>query len=160
MTVSEFNSFLQKKKLTLAVAESITGGLFCASITSVSGASEILKCGIVTYQPDCKTKLLNVDSNLITKYSAESAQTTTAMVKGLSILEIGASVYIAVTGVASAPTTDYKIIKPIGQVYASIIYKGQLFDFETIINGESRTEIQQKTVAYMMDLVVTVVSEH
>ncbi|MDO4728253.1 MAG: CinA family protein [Bacteroidota bacterium] len=160
MTALEFNNILKKYNLSIAAAESITGGLFCATITSVSGASEVVKCGIVTYQARCKTLLLGVDSSIIEQYSSESIETTISMVRGLSQVGIGASIYIAVTGVASAPSTDYKIIKPIGQIYIAVIYKNQLHLLDTIVEGNNRIEIQQKTVQYMMEFVVKTISEN
>ena len=155
MNATEFNSFLQDRKLTIATAESITAGLLASTIASVSGASSILKGGIITYSEELKTKLLGVNPEVLKKYSAESTQTTIEMVKGLSKLGLNSDIYVAVTGVASASVNEYKINKSVGQVYVAILFENQLHSFETIILVDrlenQRNVIREKTVYFIFD---------
>ena len=161
MNVSEFNSFLKERNLTISTAESITAGLLSGTIASVSGASSVLKGGIVTYQEELKVKLLNVNPQTLEKYSAESVETTIEMVKGLSKLGLGASIYVAVTGVASESVNDYKLSKEVGQIYVAVLLENQLYTFDTIIRPEkdqdSRNEIRERTVGFIFDKIVEII---
>src|SRR5690606_36758938 len=161
MNVSDFNFILKKHNLTIAIAESITAGLLTATITSVAGASSVLKGGIVTYQEELKIKLLGVNPETLKVYSAESMETTIEMVRGLANLGLNSDIYVAVTGVASESVTAYKVTKTIGQIYVAILFKNKLSTFETILKTDSqedsRNEIREKTVEFIFDKVVEVV---
>ena len=76
-------SLLIKKKLTLSIAESCTGGLLSSAITSVSGSSKVFSMGLVTYSNRAKIKVLGVSKKIIKKYGAVSHQCCLAMVKNL-----------------------------------------------------------------------------
>jgi nicotinamide-nucleotide amidase len=154
-TVSDFNESLKKHQLTIFCAESITAGLLASTIASVSGASAVLKGSIVTYQAAIKEKLLGVDGSIIQQHTAESAETTLAMAKGLEALQLGADIYVAITGVASLPVngSDYEVNKPVGQVYVAICYKGRCQEFETVINEEGRNPIRQAAVKFALEKV-------
>ena len=76
-------SILIKKKLTLSIAESCTGGLLSSAITSVSGSSKVFSMGLVTYSNKAKIKVLGVSKKIIKKYGAVSHQCCLAMVKNL-----------------------------------------------------------------------------
>ncbi len=164
MTATEFNSFLQNKNLSVATAESITAGLLSSTIASVRGASSVLKGGIISYQEEVKTKLLNVNAEIIKNYSAESIETTIEMVKGLANLGLNASIYVAVTGVASEAINDYKLTKPVGQIYVAILFEDQLYTFETLLqpdsNKASRNQIRETAVGYIFDKIIEVVSKN
>src|SRR5690606_14608435 len=155
MNASDFNTFLQENKLTIATAESITAGLLASTIASVSGASSILKGGIITYSEELKIKLLNVNPNTLKNHAAESIETTIEMVKGLSKLGLNSDIYVAVTGVASVSVNQYKIHKSVGQVYIAILFEDQLHSFETIISPnqskDPRNEIRENTVFFIFD---------
>lgn len=163
MTATEFNSFLQNRNLSVATAESITAGLLSSTIASVPGASSILKGGIISYQEEVKTKLLNVNLKTLSTYSAESIETTIEMVKGLANLGLNASIYVAVTGVASEAINDYKLTKPVGQIYVAILLEDQLYTFETLLqpdsNKASRNIIREKAVYFIFDKVIEVISK-
>lgn len=163
MTATEFNSFLQNRNLSVATAESITAGLLSSTIASVPGASSILKGGIISYQEEVKTKLLNVNLETLSTYSAESIETTIEMVKGLANLGLNASIYVAVTGVASEAINDYKLTKPVGQIYVAILLEDQLYTFETLLqpdsNKASRNIIREKAVYFIFDKIIEVISK-
>lgn len=163
MTATEFNKILQTKKLTVATAESITAGLLASTIASVSGASSVLKGGIISYQEEVKTKLLKVNPETLLTYSSESIQTTIEMVKGLANLELSASIYIAVTGVASEAVNNYKLTKPVGQIYVAILFEEQLYTFETLLQPENtsdpRNQIREKTVCYIFEKIFEIINQ-
>ena len=75
---------LRKKKLTLSVAESCTGGLLSSSITGISGSSKVFKFGLVTYSNNSKNKILKVPKKIIKKYGAVSMQCCLSMVYNLN----------------------------------------------------------------------------
>ena len=90
---------LKKKKLTLAIAESCTGGLLSSSITGIGGSSKVFKFGLVTYSNKSKNKILKVPNKIIKKYGAVSIECCLSMVNNLS--KIGKSnISISITGIA------------------------------------------------------------
>ena len=96
----------QQKNLKIAVAESITGGMVCASIVNVSGASNVLNEGFVTYASQSKVRRLHVKSATIDEYGPVSSQTCEEMVQGLLAnkeIQIG----VATTGCAGPNTDEY-----------------------------------------------------
>src|SRR5215469_5956251 len=70
------------KKLTIATAESCTGGLVAATLTEIAGSSDVFDRGFVTYSNDAKTAMLGVDSELIKAFGAVSRETAAAMAEG------------------------------------------------------------------------------
>lgn len=110
-------SILSSKGLTASCAESLTGGLIGASITSVPGASSFFKGSAVTYTNEAKESVLGVPYGVLTEYGAVSAQTARLMAKGARRL-YRADVSVAVTGVAGpgggTPET------PVGLVFVAV----------------------------------------
>ena len=90
---------LIKKKLTISLAESCTGGMLASSITSISGASKVFNLGLVTYSNDVKINILKVNKKIIQKYGAVSAECCEAMVKCLSKIS-KAHINVSITGIA------------------------------------------------------------
>jgi len=112
---------LKEKKLTVATAESCTGGLVSKQITNVSGSSEVFSCGICAYGNDIKMKLLGVTENTLEKYGAVSAETAKEMAAGARKIS-GADIGISVTGIAGPEGGTEE--KPVGLVYIGIDSKG------------------------------------
>jgi nicotinamide-nucleotide amidase len=90
---------LRDRRLTLAVAESCTGGLLGAMITSVPGSSDYLLLDAVTYSNAAKTALLGVNSDILRAYGAVSEETCAAMAQG-ALRVSDADLAVAVTGIA------------------------------------------------------------
>ena len=82
-------SLLIKKKLTISVAESCTGGLLSSAITSVSGSSKVFTLGLVVYSNKSKTKVLKIPKNIIKKYGSVSEQVCLTMVRNLNKISKG-----------------------------------------------------------------------
>ena len=134
---------LKKKKLTLAIAESCTGGLLSSSITGVSGSSKIFKFGLVTYSNNSKNKILKVPKTIIKKYGAVSIQCCLSMVNNLS--KIGKSnISISITGIAG-PGGGSKN-KPVGLVYIGLKKGNKVRAQKYIIKNNGRSYIQKKIV--------------
>jgi len=111
------SNLLKEKKLTIAIAESCTGGLIAHALTNISGSSNYFDRGIVSYSNRAKEELLDVPKNLIIKHGAVSEQVAKAMSEGVktkSQVDIG----LSTTGVAG-PTGGTKE-KPVGLVYIAI----------------------------------------
>ena len=105
---------LQRKGLTLATAESCTGGMIAQRITNVSGASEVFGYGFVTYWEQAKAKLVGVDPAVIERYNVVSAPVAAQMALGAA-QAAGADIGISVTGVAGPTGGD--ALRPVGTVY-------------------------------------------
>jgi nicotinamide-nucleotide amidase len=108
---------LTEKKLTLATAESCTGGLIAHRITNVPGSSNYFERGFVTYSNRSKTEMLGVEARLLSRFGAVSRQVARAMAVGVKRVS-GASVGLAVTGIAGPVTDQSK--KPVGLVYVAV----------------------------------------
>ncbi|MFH1552272.1 MAG: nicotinamide-nucleotide amidohydrolase family protein [Candidatus Omnitrophota bacterium] len=109
---------LKKKKKTLAVAESCTGGLVSHRITDVPGSSKYFKGGVVAYSNMAKVSILAVPSGMIKKCGAVSREVALAMAEGArSAFE--ADIAAAVTGIAgpSGGTAE----KPVGLAYMAVV---------------------------------------
>lgn len=109
----------REKGLTVAFAESCTGGLCAKRITDIPGASKVIGMSLVTYSAEAKMKLLGVKAETLEKYGTISAECAKEMAEGLMSLS-GADICASVTGVAG-PDTDEG--KPVGTVFVGVASK-------------------------------------
>ncbi|MBQ9679787.1 MAG: CinA family protein [Ruminococcus sp.] len=108
---------LTKKKKRIATAESCTGGMISAAITSVSGASGVFDCGVCSYANHIKHKVIGVRDETLSTYGAVSDKTAAEMARGVRLLA-GADIGISTTGIAGPlGGTPYK---PVGLVYIGV----------------------------------------
>jgi nicotinamide-nucleotide amidase len=107
-------SLLRERGLTLATAESCTGGLVSARLTDVPGSSAVLVGGIVAYSNDVKAAQLGVPEAVLQEHGAVSAETAAAMARGARE-RLGADVAVSVTGVAGPDGGTEE--KPVGLVF-------------------------------------------
>lgn len=114
---AEIGRLLQDHRLTLAVAESATGGLIAARIVNIAGSSAYFKGGVVAYENTIKQSVLGVSGDTLAKYGAVSEQTATQMAEGVRKL-MATDVAISDTGIAGpeggTPT------KPVGLFYMGL----------------------------------------
>jgi len=108
---------LTEKKLTIAVAESCTGGLITNRLTDVPGSSDYLERGLVTYSNAAKIGMLGVPASIIEKHGAVSEETARLMAEGVRKLA-GTDLGLSSTGIAG-PTGGTKE-KPVGTVYLAV----------------------------------------
>ena len=109
----------REPRLTVATAESCTGGAIAAQITSISGSSTYFLGGVVSYSNDVKTNILGVSREILDSVGAVSQECAQAMVDGVRRL-IGADFAVATTGIAGPGGGTSR--KPVGLVY--IAYAG------------------------------------
>ncbi len=115
---------LSKKRKTISVAESCTGGLIAAKFTNVSGSSRYFERGVVTYSNQAKTELLGVPPAIIEKHGAVSGEVAIVMAEGvrkLSKTDYG----LSVTGIAGP--TGGTPEKPVGLVYIGFASENDSF---------------------------------
>jgi nicotinamide-nucleotide amidase len=104
--------------LTLATAESCTGGLVAARLTSVPGSSDVFRGSVVAYANDVKEESLGVPADLLERFGAVSAESAEAMAGGVRD-RLGVDVAVAVTGVAGPGGGTEE--KPVGLVFAHVV---------------------------------------
>lgn len=90
---------LADHRLTMATAESLTGGLLSDAIVALPGSSAVMRGGVVSYATDTKAKVLGVDADLLDRMGPVQAEVAIAMARGVSAL-MGANLGLATTGVA------------------------------------------------------------
>ena len=150
----ELGKILTAKNLTIACAESCTGGLLTSRLTDVSGSSAYVQGSIVSYSNEIKNSVLKVQAETLKNFGAVSEQTARQMsanVRELFKTDIG----VGVTGIAgpSGGTAE----KPVGTVYISVSDSRQiivkLFNF-----SGSRSEIKNQACEAAMQMVIDVVN--
>ena len=107
--------------LKIATAESCTGGLIAGALTEITGASDVVTCGFVTYSNAAKTGMLGVPTDVIARFGAVSRETAEAMATG-ALAHSPAYLAVAITGVAGpgGGTPD----KPVGLVHFAAAARG------------------------------------
>lgn len=108
---------LRSVKATIAVAESCTGGLLGAALTSIPGSSEVFLGSAVTYSNRSKISVLGVDKEIIDAYGAVSQKTASAMARG-AVKIFGSHVGISITGIAGPGGGTEE--KPVGTVCIAV----------------------------------------
>ena len=142
---------LEARGMTIACAESCTGGLIAKRITDVSGASGVFGYGCVTYWNEAKMGLLGVSPQTIEQYTEVSAQCALEMARGVRKLA-GASVGISTTGYAG-PTGGTEE-NPVGTVYIGLSWEGG----ETVFCPDrrymrTREQVRRHAASHALDLV-------
>ena len=138
------HNILINKGLTLATAESCTGGTIASKFTAQAGASAYFLCGVVSYSNESKNKVLGVQMSDITQFGAVSEQVAIAMAKGAKVIS-GADFAISTTGIAG-PTGGSKE-KPVGTVWIGIATPERCY--AVLKNcGTDRSQIISRAAAY------------
>lgn len=151
---------LRKKKKTLAIAESCTGGLISDRITDSSGSSDYFVAGIVAYSNGIKENILGVSDKSIKRYGAVSGEVALQMAKGVQLLS-GASLGIGVTGIAGPLGVPPKGVppkggtrkKPVGLVYIALVADKKRMIKEFRFRG-SRKSIKLQASQAALDLII------
>ena len=145
---AKVGELLGQKGLTLALAESCTGGLVSARITGVPGSSLYYKGGVVSYDNRVKEKVLGVNAQDLKLYGAVSRQVARGMALGVKDL-LEADIALSVTGIAGpgGGTED----KPVGLVYIGLSSREITKEYELRFAG-SRDEIRRATVKEALEI--------
>ena len=139
---------LRRQKVTLAVAESCTGGLLGGRITSVSGSSDYFLGGIIAYANAVKSRELGVDPVVLDREGAVSEPVARQMARGVRE-RFGADFGIGITGVAGPlGGTDRK---PVGLVYIALADRRQCSVYSSVFSGD-REAVRQASVTKAMEI--------
>lgn len=137
---------LKNSKITLSIAESLTGGMVASKLVDIAGISEYFHEGIISYSNCSKIKRLGVKAETIEHYGAVSVQTAVEMAKGL-IYENGANIAISTTGIAG-PTGE-TLDKPIGLVYFGLATNNMFYCVKQKFSG-SRLDIKEESANFAL----------
>lgn len=128
-------AILTDKGLTLATAESCTGGSVAAAITSVPGSSQIFLGGVVSYSNEVKHNVLGVSDKILSSNGAVSRETVEAMALGVSRL-MNSDCSLATSGIAGpGGGTD---TKPVGTVWIAVNFKGEVISLLLQLENKGR----------------------
>ena len=151
MTIELLHKKLIKKKLTISVAESCTGGLLAHNLTKLANSSKYFQMGLTTYSNQAKMKILKVNKKIIVKYGAVSNECCKAMVQNLSKIS-KSKINISITGIAGPGGASKN--KPVGLVYFGIKKGKTLLIKENKFKAKKRDLIQKSTVNKALNLIL------
>jgi nicotinamide-nucleotide amidase len=135
--------------LTIAVAESCTGGLLGARLTAIAGSSDVVLGGVIAYANGIKTSLLDVDAALLAEHGAVSEPVVRAMAAGARA-RTGARIGMAITGIAGPGGGTEE--KPVGTVWIATDIDGAVKARRLRLIGD-RTEVRQRAAQAVMEMV-------
>ncbi len=139
---------LKRKKMTVATAESCTGGLVASTLINVPGASEVFNEGYITYSNESKQKILGVKKKTLKKDGAVSAACAEEMAKGAA-KAADAQAAISVTGIAGPDGGTEE--KPVGLVYIGCYIDGEVWVESYHMNG-NRQKVREISVKKALDI--------
>ncbi len=139
---------LLKRRATVAIAESCTGGLIAHKLTQVAGVSAVLLEAVVAYSNASKVARLGVPAALIGRHGAVSEEVARAMAEGAARTS-GASMGVATTGIAG-PTGGSKA-KPVGLVWHAVAYRGRTSVERRVFPGE-RAHVKERSANLALDM--------
>jgi nicotinamide-nucleotide amidase len=132
-----------KKKLTLATAESCTGGLLTATLTEIPGSSKVVERGFVTYSNAAKQQI-GVAAATLEKYGAVSRETAEAMAKGV-LANAPVDLAASITGIAGPGGGTQE--KPVGLVHVVVASRSaRLMHHESRFGDIGRAEVRRRSV--------------
>jgi nicotinamide-nucleotide amidase len=148
-------SALRHRGLTLATAESLTGGLVGAALTAVPGSSDGYRGGVVCYATDLKATLAGVPADLLAEHGPVAPETAAALAAGVAA-SCRADVGAATTGVAGpSPQDGHRV----GEVYVAVALPGQEPRVRELRLTGGREEIRRSSVDAVLDLVLEALRE-
>ncbi len=147
---SVVGKLLLSKRLTLAVAESCTGGLIGDRITDFAGSSVYFKEGVVAYSNEAKVRILGVKEETLNESGAVSRESALEMASGIQRIS-GTDIGLATTGIAGP--TGGTAEKPVGLVYVALVWPEMGVEIcEEFRFSGKRREIKESTVANALDI--------
>lgn len=146
---------LRERELKVTFAESCTGGLLGAILTSVSGASEVFDGSIVSYANEVKADKLGVDRNTLATVGAVSEDSARQMALG-ACKAFSADCAAAITGIAGPGGGTSE--KPVGTVFISAAFNGNVKVEHFLFSGD-RTAVRDQSVAKALDMLTEILSK-
>jgi len=134
----------RQRGLKIATAESCTGGLLAATLTEISGSSDVVERGFVTYSNEAKQAMLGVSPTILESFGAVSRETAEAMARG-AIAHAPVDLAVSITGIAGpgggAPS------KPVGLVhFAGATRSGRLIHHGSRFGDIGRAQVRRASV--------------
>jgi nicotinamide-nucleotide amidase len=143
----------QKKRIV--TAESCTGGLVAALLTSISGSSAVFERGFVTYSNEAKAEALDVPHDLLARFGAVSVEAAEAMATG-ALRHSRADIAVSITGIAGPGGGSEQ--KPVGLVYFGCGGQGKISTLEKRFGAIGRNEIRQASLRLALELLLDAIS--
>ena len=141
--------------LTLATAESCTGGMIGVRLTDVPGSSEVYLGGVIAYSDDVKRRELDVPDEVLQQHGAVSDETAAAMAQGARV-RFAADIAVSVTGIAGPGGGTHE--KPVGLVYIAVESSRGMAARSGVLPGD-REAIRVRATALALHLLRTVVTQ-
>ena len=154
MTIQLLHKKLIKKKLTISVAESCTGGLLAHNLTKFANSSRYFQMGLTTYSNQAKIKVLKVNKNIIKKYGAVSKECCKSMVQNLNKIS-KSKINVSITGIAGPGGASKN--KPIGLVYIGIKKGKTVLIDKNKFKSKNRNSIQKSTVQRVIQIILNLI---
>lgn len=140
---------LIKNNLKISTAESCTGGMIASRLVSISGISDVFLEGAVTYSNEAKVRTLKVKEETLKSFGAVSEETAREMAEGMA-KRTGSDIAVVTTGIAGPGGGTEE--KPVGLVYIGLYYKGEVFVYKNVFNGNRQT-VRTKATVRALDIV-------
>jgi nicotinamide-nucleotide amidase len=132
------------RKLTIATAESCTGGLVAAALTDIPGSSDVIDRGFVTYSNEAKRVMLGVRAITLSTFGAVSKETATAMAIG-ALEKAGVDLAVSITGIAGPGGATPG--KPVGLVHLAVAARdGRIINRECRFGAIGRSSVRARSV--------------
>jgi nicotinamide-nucleotide amidase len=134
----------RSRKLTIATAESCTGGLVAAALTDIPGSSVVIDRGFVTYSNDAKRAMLGVKASTLESFGAVSKETATQMAVG-ALEKAGVDLAVSITGIAGPGGATPG--KPVGLVHFAVASRdGRILNRECRFGAIGRSQVRARSV--------------
>lgn len=141
--------FLTHTNKSIAIAESCTGGLINYTFSQISGASAVFRGGIICYQNEIKSRILDIDTQILAQKSAYSVEVVDLML--VQICEIMQSDFgIATSGIAGP--SGGTLENPVGTIFIGVKMQNKSSIIKKIHFSGNRNEIQNKAMRFALDL--------
>lgn len=148
MLAERIGRTLESKGLTLAVAESCTGGKLGDAVTEVPGSSSYFLGGVISYSNDAKKELLGVSSETLESKGAVSEEVAIQMARAVRGL-FGADIGVGITGIAGPSGGTPQ--KPVGLVYIAVASASRTACTRSVFDGP-RPEVKSRSVAKAIEM--------
>ena len=154
MNIQSIHKKLIKKKLTISVAESCTGGLLAHNLTKLANSSKYFQMGLTTYSNQAKIKILKVNKKIIKKYGAVSEECCKSMVQNLNKIS-KSKINVSITGIAGPGGASKN--KPVGLVYIGIKKGKTVLIKKNKFKSKNRNSIQKLTVQKVIKIILNLI---
>jgi nicotinamide-nucleotide amidase len=142
----------RRRGLTVATAESCTGGLIAGTLTEIAGSSDVVERGFVTYSNQAKMELLGVSEKSLAKHGAVSETVARAMAEG-ALRHAPVDIAVSVTGIAGPGGGSPA--KPVGLVHLACARRGRPTIHRRVVFKGNRAAVRRKSVALALAMILS-----